>query len=430
MKSESLVLTTMNGKKNKKGKKGKKFFCFFCSLCFFCCEWLDAGFASNREGAFISAQDVTFADIATRDAGHYRVTLRLPVEGLFAGEEQQLELRLRDQSRVDPVLGATAVIRARIEATITMPAMPAMPRITEQAHAEAVPGDYGLHPSFAHGGDYLLTLRITPPVDEAFTLGFPLAVADEAAPRKARVKPFELTLNTAPAKVKAGETVTLHLQVWAHRETRDVYGFPTGKRTRELVTAFDLAHERKLHLMIVSRDFNFFAHLHPEPQSDGTFVLRDFFFPHDGGYRLFADTAPQGAGSQILSTALSVSGKTALPKLPETAIAGDIRYAIAPAQKLVAKKTQSFAFDLQRVSSGATVNDLQPYLGALGHLMMIHEDGQTFVHAHPDERDATNGEHGRLAFLARPPKPGNYHAWLEVQHAGQIKRAKFMVMVQ
>jgi hypothetical protein len=374
------------------------------------------------------AQEVVFTDSVNREAGKYRVTLRLPVEGLFAGEEQQLELRISDMSRVDPVLGATAVIRARIEAKITMPAMPAMPRISEQAHAEAVPGDYGLHPSFAHGGDYLLTLRVVTLSDESFTVDFPLAVADEAPSRRNRFKPFELTLKTEPAKVKAGESFILRLQVWARRETRDVYGLPTGKRAREMVTAFDTAHERKLHLMIVSRDFSFFAHLHPELQNDGTFVLRDFVFPHDGNYRLFADVAPQGAGSQNLSVALAVSGKTALAKLPETNVADDLRVTMKEGQKLAAKKTQPLKFELQRTANNEPINDLQLYLGALGHLMMIHEDGETFVHAHPDEREALNGK-GRLIFLMRPPKAGKYFAWLEVQRGGRVQRVRLSVTV-
>ena len=381
-------------------------------------------------GARVVAQEVALTDSTSRDAGKYRVTLRLPSDGLFAGEEQQLELRLRDQSRIDPVLGATAVIRARIDATLVMPAMPTMPRIVEQAHPEAVPGDYGLHPSFAHGGDYLLTLRIAPLADAAFTLSFPLTVADAAPARKTRVKPFELTLATAPAKVKAGEAVVLRLQVWANREARDAYGFLTGKRTREPVTAFDIAHERKLHLIVVSRDFSFFAHVHPAPQSDGSFVLRDFAFPCAGGYQLFANVAPQNAGSQILSAAVKVAGQAACVKATIAHDVTDINFAFGTSSTLAAKKTQPLTFHLQRVADAAAVNDLQPYLGALGHLIMIHEDGLTFVHAHPDERDETNGNHGRLVFLVRPPKPGAYHAWLEVQLAGQLKRLKFLVQVQ
>ena len=382
--------------------------------------WLIVGWT-----IYFFPQAPVFTDNLSRAAGKYRVTLRLPADGLFAGEEQQLELRLRDASRVDPVLGATAVIRAQIEATITMPAMIAMPAINEQAHAEAVPGDYGLHPVFAHGGEYVLTLRIAPLADTPFTLSFPLTVADEAPLRKNAIKPFSLELKTAPAKLKAGEAAQLTLQVWAAREMLDATGLLTGKRVRERVTAFDTAHERKLHLMIVSHDFNFFAHEHPAPQSDGSFVLRDFVFPCAGEFQLFADVAPQNAGSQILSVAINVAGKAACVKADE---ANDIRFTLMEGQTFAAKKTQALTIRLQH-ADGKAVEDLEPYLGTLGHLMMIHSDGKTFVHAHPDERDATNGK-GQLTFLVRPPKAGSYYAWLEVQRGGRVQRKRFMLAVQ
>ena len=373
--------------------------------------------------ASVVAQDVVFTDALSREAGKYRVTLRLPADGLFAGEEQQLELRVRDTSRVDAVLGAAAVIRARIEATITMPAMAAMPAISEQAHSESVPGDYGLHPVFAHGGEYLLTLRIAPLADEPFTLSFPLSVADEAPLRKNALKPFSLELKTA--KLKAGEAAQLTLQVWASREARDAAGLPTGKRVRELVTAFDTAHERKLHLMIVSRDFNFFAHVHPELQSDVSFVLRDFVFPCAGEFQLFADVAPHNAGSQILSAMVKVAGKAACAKADEAA---GVRFTLLEGQTFVAKRTQVLTIRLQQ-ADGKAIEDLEPYLGALGHLMMVHADGKTFVHAHPDERDVMNGK-GQLTFLVRPPKTGNYFVWLEVQRGGRVLRKRLMLAIQ
>ena len=43
-------------------------------------------------------------------------------------------------------------------AVIDMPAMPRMPQFTETAHAEPAPGDYGIHPTFAHGGEFRLRI--------------------------------------------------------------------------------------------------------------------------------------------------------------------------------------------------------------------------------------------------------------------------------
>src|SRR5262245_57641055 len=98
-----------------------------------------------------------------RSAGKYAVTLRLPPDGLYAREEVEIEMRIEDNSRVDSVLGPAPVIRARVECTIEMPAMPGMPRVQQVAHTESVPGEYGVHPTFAHGGDYVLQISAAPP---------------------------------------------------------------------------------------------------------------------------------------------------------------------------------------------------------------------------------------------------------------------------
>ncbi|MBK6425711.1 MAG: hypothetical protein IPF82_05770 [Blastocatellia bacterium] len=105
-------------------------------------------------------------------SGKYLITLRIPAGGLFADEETDLEFRIVDASEEDPVLGFPGVIRASIDSVITMPAMMGMPKQSEVAHAEGVPGDYGIHPVFPHGGKYLLTLKVSPPAGEAFSVEF------------------------------------------------------------------------------------------------------------------------------------------------------------------------------------------------------------------------------------------------------------------
>src|SRR4030095_3262496 len=157
----------------------------------------------------------------TRQAGKYRVSLRLPEDGLVAGERQEWEFRVVDPSRTDPVLGPAAVIRAVIQSTVAMPMMPSMPKVEEIAHPEGVPGAYGLQPDFAHGGDYMLSLKVAPPAGEPFTVEFPLKVADEIPNHKARIKPYRIDLKTDTGKVKAGEAAKLRFTVWANRETRD-----------------------------------------------------------------------------------------------------------------------------------------------------------------------------------------------------------------
>jgi YtkA-like len=373
----------------------------------------------------------------SKQAGKYQVSLRLPEDALVAGEEQEIEFRVVDTSRTDPVLGPAAVIRAVIQSTVAMPSMPSMPKVEEIAHPEGVPGDYGLHPTFAHGGDYLLSLKIAPPAGEPFAVEFPLKVADEIPNRKARIKPYRIDLKTDPGKVKAGEAVKLRFMVWANRETRDAEGRPAGRRQLEQVKQFDVAHEKLLHLIVARKDLGFFSHQHPDLQPDGSFLLTDFAFPGAGEYQLFADIAPKGAGAQVLLATLKVEGKTKPAETPlataeratEQTVAG-VRVAFKGGAALSPKKTSLFTITLRRAATGDMITDLQPYLGAMGHMMMIHEDAQTFVHSHPDERDPNNGKQGDLTFLARPPKPGLYRLWIEFQRGDQINRAEFTVEVK
>jgi hypothetical protein len=372
-----------------------------------------------------------------RQSGKYQVTLRLPEDGLVAGEEQQIEFRLVDTSRTDPVLGPAAVIRAVIQSTVVMPSMPSMPKVEEIAHPEGVPGDYGLHPTFAHGGDYVLGFRIAPPAGQPFTMEFPLKVADEIPNHKPRIRPYKIELRAEQGKVKSGDTAKLRFLVWANRETRDAEGRPTGKRQFEQVKEFDVAHEKLMHLVVVNKDLSFFLHLHPALQPDGSFLLNDFSFPFGGEYQLFADVAPKGAGGQVLLAAIKVEGKPkpaepapTFAEKPAAKVIAGVRVAFMDGATLIPKKTTPFTLSLRKAETGEPITDLEPYLGALGHMVMIHEDAQTFVHAHPDERDAENGKHGDLTFLTRPPKPGRYRMWVEFQRGGKVNRVEFSVEVK
>jgi len=394
----------------------------------------------SANGVDFSAQGAT-AKGPTKQAGKYQISLRLPEDGLVAGEEQEIEFRVVDTSRTDPVLGPAAVIRAVIQSTVTMPSMPSMPKVEEIAHPEGVPGDYGLHPTFAHGGEYVLSMKIAPPAGEPFTVEFPLNVVDEIPNRKPRTKPYRLELKTEPGKVKAGEAPKLRFIVWANRETRDEEGRPTGKRKLEQVKQFDIAHEKLMHLIIVNKDLGFFSHQHPDQQPDGSFTLNDFAFPAAGEYHLFTDVAPKGAGGQVLLAGLKVEGKvegkskpaetplTTADKATERIVAG-VSVAFKDGATLGPKKTSLFTLTLRQADTGEPITDLQPYLGAMGHMMMIHEDAQTFVHSHPDERDPNNGKQGDLTFLTRPPKAGLYRLWVEFQRGAKLNRAEFTVEVK
>ena len=74
-----------------------------------------------------------------------------------------------------------------------------------------------------------------------------------------------------------------------------------------------------------------------------------------------------------------------------------------------------------RDAGGRPADDLEPWLGAMAHLILVHEDAETFAHAHPDDRQPGVGREGRVPFLMRLPKPGRYKGWMQFQRKGRVE---------
>ena len=366
----------------------------------------------------VSAQGIPSS--STKKAGKYAVDLRLPPEGLFADRETDVEFHVSDSSQDDPVQGAPPIVKAGVAARVTMPSMATMPAQLPRIHAEGVPGDYGVVLYFPHGGDYQLDLTVTPPGDRAFTVTYKVRVGDpEAMKGKAPApRPYTLEVASNPKTPEAGKPAELTILI----RSRD---------TKQPVADFDTVHERQIHFMVVSADMRQFFHEHPVLGSDGKFTL-GFTFPTGGEYHLFADVAPKGAGSQILMQPLRVSGPVPtstgasrfVPSLTDTVDGVKVALAADPA-KLPVGRALNITFTLNDAAANSSITDLEPYLGAMAHLMLIHQDGVTFVHSHPDETDSANGHNGSITFLARFPKPGFYRGWLQFQRAGKVETATF-----
>ena len=298
-----------------------------------------------------------------------------------------------------------------------------MPSLEEAAHPEGIPGEYGVHPLFPHGGEYVLDLVIKPPADAEFMVRFLLNVRDQSQQRssKPKPKPYTMELKSSPKSPKAGEPVELAI-TFHHRD-----------RPKEVFQDFVIQHEKLIHLLIVRSDLGVFSHEHPVISPDGVFRIT-YTFPTAGEYHLFGDVAPKGAGSQVLLTKLKVSGKAALrfdvskAERKPLSVVDDITVEFAGSQKPIGtRKTQTLMFKVTDTSSGKPVKDLQLYLGAMGHLILIHEDGVTFIHSHPDERSEDTGKDGTVPFLARFPKPGLYRGWSQFQRNGRVHTADFVI---
>jgi hypothetical protein len=73
---------------------------------------------------------------------------------------------------------------------------------------------------------------------------------------------------------------------------------------------------------------------------------------------------------------------------------------------------------------GQPVTDLQPYLGAYGHLVALREGDLAYLHVHPE---GIAGSGPQVRFVAEVPSTGTYRLFLNFQHGGAEHTADFTV---
>jgi hypothetical protein len=180
------------------------------------------------------------------------------------------------------------------------------------------------------------------------------------------------------------------------------------------VRDFDVAHERRMHLIVVRRDLTGFQHLHPKLGADGVWTT-PVRLPEAGSYRVFADFARNGRAI-TLGSDLRVDGDADLEPLAEpaaTARAGDGYEVRLDAGGANPGREAELAFTITR--DGEPV-DAEPYLGAGGHLVALREGDLAFLHVHPTEA---------TTFGATFPTAGRYRLFLQFKHDGQVRTAAF-----
>ncbi|MCX6399968.1 MAG: hypothetical protein NTX33_08575 [Propionibacteriales bacterium] len=198
---------------------------------------------------------------------------------------------------------------------------------------------------------------------------------------------------------------------------------PDGKP----VTSYDVEHEKQLHLIAVRRDFSGFQHVHPVlDEESGVWSIDLDLTP--GTWRLFADFKATGADALTLGTDLAVEGdhRPASPAAENrTATVDD--YEVTLEGDLTAGADAQLTLSITR--DGEPVTDLQPYLGAYGHLVALRDGDLAYLHVHPDgEPDDDTTEPGPdVVFHTAVPSAGTYHLYLDFQHDGVVRTAAFTV---
>jgi hypothetical protein len=183
----------------------------------------------------------------------------------------------------------------------------------------------------------------------------------------------------------------------------------------DTVRDFDVEHDRRMHLIVVRRDLSGFQHLHPKQTADGGWEV-PLRLADAGTYRVFADFSTGGKG-HTLGVDMNIDGPFEARGLPEPAstVVTDTGYEVRLAEK--GDETRFTVF-----KDGSRVRDIEPYLGARGHLVALREGDLAFLHVHPESEAAEGSD---IRFAVEYPSEGRYRLFLQFKIDGRVHTAAF-----
>ncbi|HEY5878363.1 MAG TPA: heavy metal translocating P-type ATPase [Nakamurella sp.] len=224
-----------------------------------------------------------------------------------------------------------------------------------------------------------------------------------------------------------------------------------GEPTRVVVTVVDVeteapiadlvrSHEAWMHLIATRADLGTFAHVRPQPTGRAGELAVDLVFPTAGDYIVNTEFRRQGRLADVHQRiVLTVAGDAPAPDRavigPRSVIVDGVRVELAGEARAEGRSDLHFTFTDE--ATGRPLDDLQPYLAAAGHVVIMRADGATFTHEHAETRD----EQGRPEFAVPGTTfgpdlgvhteldgPGRYRIWGQFRLSdGRLITAPFTV---
>lgn len=196
------------------------------------------------------------------------------------------------------------------------------------------------------------------------------------------------------------------------------------------VQRFEESHDKLLHLIVVRNDLSAFQHLHPMLDDAGTWRV-PVDFSRAGDYRVFADFVPVGGPALTLGANVHVAGAYDPRPLPAVSTSSQVDdYTVRLSGTPKAGAASALTLSVSR--DGAPVTDLQPYLGAYGHLVALRAADLAYLHVHPigESGDGATTAGPNIEFHTTFPSAGEYRLYLDFQHGNQVRTAEFTVSIE
>jgi hypothetical protein len=196
----------------------------------------------------------------------------------------------------------------------------------------------------------------------------------------------------------------------------------------QVVTGYDDTHHGALQVVVVRRDAAGFQHLQPTLGADGVWRA-PLTLPGGGVWRAYADFAPAGGPPLVLGTDLFVQGDFTPFRFTESRAAEVDGYQVRLDGTLTPGARTQLYLTVSR--GGAPVLDLEPYLGAFGHLVALRQGDLAYLAVQPitSAPPAPTDRAGPgVAFTVDVPSTGAYRLFAEFVHGGAVHTAEFSAL--
>ncbi|MGX6444984.1 hypothetical protein ACWM35_17365 [Neobacillus sp. K501] len=190
-----------------------------------------------------------------------------------------------------------------------------------------------------------------------------------------------------------------------------------GKSVNEL----EINHEKLLHLIVVNENLDQYYHLHPEKVGEGQFEVADHRL-QDGAYKAFIDIKPKNLNYEVSPVAFQVgegsheshghATLTADQELIQTIDGETVEMNIS---SLESGKDVTLSFQLDE-------GKLEQYLGAAGHVVILDEQADKYLHVHPLNESMP-------VFETHFDQPGRYKIWAEFKQDGKVRVFPFVIEI-
>ncbi|WP_338787217.1 hypothetical protein [Metabacillus sp. FJAT-53654] len=240
--------------------------------------------------------------------------------------------------------------------------------------------------------------------------------------------------NNHPTTEQEGENMDHQNSHHAHEnhsantisEVTPKVSYANGEITIELkdknnnVPELEVSHEKYMHFIVVSSDLKEYHHIHPEKTGDGIYKQKVSLTGHS--YKAFVDIKPKGLQYSVKSIEFHV-GETN-HEHGDNDLVADTEFTKTINGQTVELITDSLEVN-KKITLKFDVKDAtpEPHLGALGHVVVLDEAGEKYIHVHPVADDQT-------VFETQFDKPGIYKLWAEFKFGEQVNVYPFVIEVK